>query len=225
MAVRILTYIGLIYQDLVKTKKLKRKAKLPPVFSMVFYTGDRQWRAPLNLKDCLHPAIPDGLMKYQPQIEYMLLDIGRISIADYAGMEHNLVLPLIEFEKSSQLTDVGLVVAKIAQKLKGNQFDGLRRDILSYLLKAGRITQRFPGVEISDLQGLQGMLSDRLDRRDEQLRQEGSRNKTIKLIQNYLTAKHYMIPSSIQSKFDTASEEELDQLFNTLISDKSEVIF
>jgi len=34
MAVRIVTYIGLLYQDLIKQHKLGKKDKLPPVFPL-----------------------------------------------------------------------------------------------------------------------------------------------------------------------------------------------
>ena len=64
MAVRILTYVGLIYQDLIRSRELKKKDKLPPVFSLVYYTGKKRWDAPLDLRAHLNPAIPPGLMCY-----------------------------------------------------------------------------------------------------------------------------------------------------------------
>lgn len=38
MAVRILTYVGLLYQDLIHTKQLDR-GRLPPVLPIVLYNG------------------------------------------------------------------------------------------------------------------------------------------------------------------------------------------
>lgn len=65
MEVRTLTYAGLVYLDLIKHQpKNLVKGKLPPIFSLVFYTGDHPWIAPLRLIDCLSPAIPQHLMKY-----------------------------------------------------------------------------------------------------------------------------------------------------------------
>jgi hypothetical protein len=73
MAVRILTYSGLIYQDLLRQRKssLIEQDYLPPVFSLVFYTGRQPWSAPKELKDCLSPLIPVSLRPYQPNIEYI----------------------------------------------------------------------------------------------------------------------------------------------------------
>jgi len=39
MAVRILTYLGLLYQDLLQTKKIRPDEKLPPVLPIVLYNG------------------------------------------------------------------------------------------------------------------------------------------------------------------------------------------
>lgn len=41
MAVRILTYVGLLYQDLIKTGSVLRRGKLPLVFPAVIYNGDQ----------------------------------------------------------------------------------------------------------------------------------------------------------------------------------------
>ena len=38
MAVRMLTYVGLLYQDLIKSKQLPEKGRLPPVLPLVLYT-------------------------------------------------------------------------------------------------------------------------------------------------------------------------------------------
>ena len=45
MAVRILTYVGLLYQDLIKRKQLPEYEKLPPVLPVVLYNGNRLWNA------------------------------------------------------------------------------------------------------------------------------------------------------------------------------------
>ncbi len=39
MSLRIMVYIGLLYQDLIKTGQIKRDDKLPPVLPLVLYKG------------------------------------------------------------------------------------------------------------------------------------------------------------------------------------------
>ena len=45
MALRMLVYVGLLYQELVKGKQLTANHKLPPVFPLVLYNGERPWTA------------------------------------------------------------------------------------------------------------------------------------------------------------------------------------
>lgn len=44
MAVRLMTYVGLLYQDLIKGGQITGR-HLPPVLPIVFYTGDTPWSA------------------------------------------------------------------------------------------------------------------------------------------------------------------------------------
>jgi len=60
MAVRLLTYIGLLYQDLIKSKQFVGKRQLPPVFPVVLYNGEPRWTAPTELKALIATA-PAGL--------------------------------------------------------------------------------------------------------------------------------------------------------------------
>jgi hypothetical protein len=39
MAMRMLVYVGLLYQELIKSKHFTDRGKLPPVFPLVLYNG------------------------------------------------------------------------------------------------------------------------------------------------------------------------------------------
>jgi len=63
MAVRVLTYVGLLYQELIKSKALPENGRLPPVLPIVLYNGSAQWRAAEELAPLLQPdswAEPTG---------------------------------------------------------------------------------------------------------------------------------------------------------------------
>ena len=45
MAVRVLTYLGLLYQDLIHQKTVTAGQKLPPVLPIVLYNGKPRWGA------------------------------------------------------------------------------------------------------------------------------------------------------------------------------------
>jgi len=53
MAIRIMTYIGLLYQDLIKTKKVPSGEKLPPVLPIVLYNGALRWNAPVEVSELI----------------------------------------------------------------------------------------------------------------------------------------------------------------------------
>lgn len=60
MAVRLMTYMGLLYQDLIKTKQLTANKQLPPIFPVVLYNGEKRWDAATELKDLI-VKVPGGL--------------------------------------------------------------------------------------------------------------------------------------------------------------------
>jgi len=45
MAVRLLTYVGLLYQDLAAAGEIPHGGKLPPVLPIVLYNGQAPWTA------------------------------------------------------------------------------------------------------------------------------------------------------------------------------------
>ena len=74
MAVRILTYLRLQYQDLIKQKQLTERGKLPPVLPIVLYNGKPRWQAATNLDDVIK-APPVRLSDYT---KYLLIDEGAV---------------------------------------------------------------------------------------------------------------------------------------------------
>jgi Putative transposase, YhgA-like len=78
MAVRILTYVGLLYQDLLKSRSGQAgSGRLPAVFPLVLYNGLRPWTAARQVEDLIE-AVPASLSAYRPSLRYFLLDEGRL---------------------------------------------------------------------------------------------------------------------------------------------------
>ena len=236
MAVRILTYVGLIYQDLIRSGELTKKDKLPPIFSLVYYTGEKKWDAPLNLHGHLNPAIPPGLMRYQPQIEYRLLHVTEISIADNPHLSDNLVSPLIELEQVYNPTHLNAVFAKIAELFQGEEFHDLRRHILSYIIKATKLHEKFPEIDLYELHEGNIMLSARLDRWEEKLRQEVRQEgrqegrletrheERLSIAKMLVSAKYEEIPKKILYDLEKFSDDELKTFITKMIHEKHEEI-
>ena len=95
MAVRMLTYSGLLYQRLVAEGVLREGGALPPVLPVVIYNGRSPWTAPSDVADLI-AAGGATLSRYQPSQQYFLLDEGRVDGG--ALPSGNLVSALIALE-------------------------------------------------------------------------------------------------------------------------------
>ncbi len=108
MAVRIMSYVGLMYQDLLRTGAVSRGKPLPRVVPVVLYNGQPRWDAATVLAD-LVVSIPGSLRWYCPQVRYLLVDEGATDESEPLSVR-NLVAALFRLEKSRQPGDVRQMV-------------------------------------------------------------------------------------------------------------------
>ena len=144
MAVRILAYTALLYQDLLRTSS----DPLPPVLPIVLHHGRERWTA---AEDVAGLAAPPGefLAPYQPAQRYFLLDVGGYTGSLPEG--RNLVAGLIRLEHSRSPEEVEAVIAAFAQWLSGPEHEGLRRAFGEWMqqvhVPARRLRREWPGPE------------------------------------------------------------------------------
>jgi hypothetical protein len=76
MALRMLVYAGLLWQQLVREQRLLPDGKLPPILPVVLYNGEPRWQAARVLRDLI--GLPEGspLWQWQPDLRYYLIDEG-----------------------------------------------------------------------------------------------------------------------------------------------------
>ena len=154
MALRILTYVGLLYQDLIKQQQLTAPAKLPPVFPLVLYNGRSRWQAAQNIRDLISP-LPGGLEKYRPQLEYLLVDEGSFSEIELVSL-HNLVAALFRLENSRTAEDIQRILTHLLEWLQTPAQNNLRRDFTTWLRRV-ILPRRLPHVQLPQIQELQEM--------------------------------------------------------------------
>ncbi len=173
MAVRIMTYIGLLYQDLIRSESIKTGEQLPPVLPMVLYNGDHRWQAPVNMGELILPA-PGGLDRYRPQLNYLLLDEGRYHEHELVALR-NLTAALFRLENSRTPEDVQQVLQALITWLHTPEQDSLRRAFTVWL-KRVFLPGRMPKTsfdEIHDLQEVYSMLSERVKDWTKDWKQQG----------------------------------------------------
>jgi len=150
MAVRVMVYLGLLYQDLIKREKLKSGDRLPPVLPIVLYNGGNRWSAAEELSNLI-TVVPE-LATYRPQLRYLLLDEGRLSEAELSS--RNLVAALFRLENSRTREDIQQVLTCLLEWLEGTEQDSLRRAFTVWL-KQVLLPKRLPAVSIPQLSELQ----------------------------------------------------------------------
>ncbi len=173
MAVRILGYLALLYQDLIRTQKLTRVCQLPPVLPIVLYNGGPRWQAPLSLDELLQPA-PGMLQRYQPQLRYLLLDEGRYTDEEL-GETRNLVAALFQLENSRSTEAIQVVLTRLIDWLKEPSQTSLRRAFTVWMSRV-LLPAKAPKVKLpplNDLHEVHTMLAERVKQWAEEWKEQG----------------------------------------------------
>ena len=214
----ILTYLGLLYQDLIRTKRLPVGGKLPPVLPVVLYNGPSRWRAATEIAELVE-SVPGGLESYCPHLRYLLLDEGALDESDALTLR-NLAAALFRLEKSQAPQDLRVMVRSLVDWLQAPEQVGLRRAFTVWI-KRMLLPGRLPGVELPevvDLQEVETMLSERVLEWTEQWkqegleqgRQEGRQEGERRLLQRLLTRRFGILPEWVVTRLEEAGLEALE---------------
>jgi predicted transposase/invertase (TIGR01784 family) len=172
MALRMMVYLGLLYQDLIQQRMLA-SGKLPPVLPLVLYNGRAPWGAARDLSELIE-TVPGGLEQYRPQLRYCLLDEVRIADSELESLR-NLAAALFRLEKSSGPKDIERVLTALIEWLREPDLAELRRSFTTWLLGV-LLPARAPGVaipQVGDLQEVKSMLAERVVEWTQEWKQEG----------------------------------------------------
>ena len=162
MPLRLNIYSSLLLDDLRKSKQFTVNGKLPPVFPIVLYNGERKWTAPLELSE-FNDRVPGGLQLYQPNIRYALLEERAYEDEPLLGVK-NLVSALFALENSKAPEDIQCILAALIEWLKQPEQTGLRRNFTVWI-KRVLLPARVPGVQfeqVHNLHEVHSMLAERV---------------------------------------------------------------
>lgn len=211
MAVRILTYLGLMYQDIIRINGLKAHDKLPPVLPIVLYNGKRPWRAPDNLGAHIHAA-PAGLENYRPHASYLLLDQGRYDKAPLGSLD-NLVSALFQLENSRSRQDMQDVVVKLVDWLKDPEQSSLRRAFTVWFNRV-LLPRKAPDsqyIEFNDLNEVNTMLAETVEEWVRESQQNGVQIGEATILKRLLTRRFKVVPPETLDRIDQALPEQLEE--------------
>ena len=174
MALRMMVYVGLLYQDLIKQKRFNPDGLLPAIFPAVIYNGKRPWSAPLNMIDLITP-VPEPLRSLLPNMCYFVLDEGRVQPL----APNNILSTIIQIERAPDTEQLATALQRAHELLKAPEHQSLRRSLLGWLKRVVlfRLTGNREFAQINELHEVYTVLAERVTQWTqnwhEQGRQEG----------------------------------------------------
>ena len=162
MALRILVYTGLLYQDLIRRRAAGDDSRLPPVLPVVLYNGPQRWTASADMSELIAP-VGEGLARYQPVQRYFVLDAGSRGDDDLPW--GNLVSAVVRLENSRTPADLKRVVDALVDWLRGPGQREIKRSFGEWV----RLVLAQRGRDVSELSSrpqleeVQTMLAERVN--------------------------------------------------------------
>lgn len=205
MAVRVLTYVGLLYQDLIRARSNECDGGLPAILPIVLHNGSSRWRAAEDLATLL-TEVPEGLEQYGPQLRYLLIDEGSYDDSELAR-SRNLVAMLFRLENCRRQERLVELVRDLVDWLRATVSDGLRRAFAVWLERV--ILARLPRELrklVDNLWEKPTMLSETIDRWE----QEWLRGGMTTMLTCLLRKRFGELPEGVQARLNSADRGQLE---------------
>ena len=172
MALRILTYTSLLYQELARNEALGPDGRLPAVLPVVLYNGASRWTAAVEVGELIGPVGP-WLAPYQPSQRYFVLDERHVG--DEALPAGNLMTAVVGLERSSSPADLKRVVEALVEWLRDPHDDELKHAFADWVW---RLARRFKPDDaepppVRTLEGMRMTLEERVAEWPRQWLREG----------------------------------------------------
>jgi len=236
MALRLLVYLLLFYQWLIRQGKLTPGGLLPAVFPLVVYNGSQRWSAASELAELIED-VPE-LERFVPHFEYLVLDVGRLP-GELLEPLDDPATAIFRFEQSQSLEDLESVVEALAQMPLGGEGERIRRDFATWLRRV-ILPKTVPGERLPQMrrfEEIKDMLAERvkewpkeweakglkkgLDKGRREGRREGREEGLRKLLVVQLEAKFGSLSAADKKLLKGASQKTLTLMGTRLLTASS----
>ena len=219
MSLRMMVYIGLLYQDLVKRGEVLADGRLPPILPIVLYNGSQKWTAATNIADLIHD-VPGMVNHYKPSLQYCLIDENNYTDTELASL-NNLVAAVFRLEHANSPSAVSDLVKLLIDWLDDRP--DLRK-MFAHWLRATLMRRPEYGIvmpQVDELQEIRVMLADKLEVWAKAYIAEGEikgkQEGEALALQKLLAKRFGVIPVEITAQIANASLEQIEQWFDTAI--------
>ena len=215
MALRMMVYQGLLYQDLIKRGEVLADGRLPPILPMVLYNGSPRWTAAKDVADLI-PPVPGLVAQFKPALKYLLIDENAYSETELASLK-NLVAAVFRIEHPAAPETIQTLVRLLEAWLVDRP--DLRR-MMARWIRATLMRKpeyRIVLPQLDDLQELRIMLADRLEEWAHGFETKGE----AMALQKLLTKRFGEFSPDVAGRISTASKEQIEAWFDKAIDAKS----
>ena len=208
MAVRVMAYMALFYQDLIKGRELTSEGKLPLVVPIVLYNGDERWWAPLELADLIEmEGTSPAAEMFRPRLRYHLVDEGSYPVEELKS-KRSLAAALFWLERMPPPEEIQQALAQFMGPLRDPEDRDLAKTFADCvqalgLLGPGEIPKGLPVGEYRI------MFEKRLAERDRRLQVEAHREGEARVVLRQLERKFGPLDAPSREKIEAADPERL----------------
>jgi hypothetical protein len=162
MALRIMTYAGLLWEQLVTEQRLPPDGTLPPLLPVVVYNGDAKWHAAAALRPLVGLAEASPLWQWQPDLRYHLIEANAFTDDDLEARDG---LPALWFRLENAPDPARVLAATDALLAWLARHPGFRAARAAFAALLGTIAARDgAGVKVPEgLQEVRNMLATRVE--------------------------------------------------------------
>ena len=212
MALRMMVYTGLLYQDIIKQGAVLADGRLPPVLPIVLYNGNRRWTAATDVFELI-PPVPGLVEQFKPRAKYLLVDENAYTDSELASLK-NMVAAVFRLEHPASPESMQDLLHLLEHWLADRPDLGkmMARWIRATLMRKPKYHILLPQAD--DLQEINVMLADRLEEWALQYEAEGMQKGVQQgealALQKLITRRFGTIAPDVLIKITAASKEQLD---------------
>lgn len=223
MAVRMMVYVGLLAQHLIREGQL-HDGGLSPILPVVLYNGVSEWKHPWDVAECF-VLPPKGLEAFRPRLVYHLVDEARLQLHPMKSVR-NFSEALFQLEQKQTVDDVRRVLQALDDMLRAPELQSLRRAFgiwVRGLLRRKAPRSSIDAVEqITDIMEADSMLAERTEgwfdeaerKGLERGREEGLKAGEQRALRSLLTRRFGSLPTDIDGRIERASLGQLEDWFD-----------
>ncbi|KAF0117524.1 MAG: transposase [Rhodospirillaceae bacterium] len=217
MVVHSVVYVGLLWQQIIKERRLKRGDTVPPVLPLVLYNGDARWNAPEDLSDLITLPPDSSLWPWQPRMRYYLVDEGAFPGEELARRE-SLVALLFQLETCAEPKDLLAAVDGVIAWFRSHPgYETLKRVFTELVHQAGRKDSTIPLPLPDDLLEIRTMLASKVEQWQQRWKAEGKADVLLRQLDRRWGA----VPPEIESRVRAAESSQLDEWLNRLMEGRT----